>query len=74
MLRESARSRLGVYGVEKARHVVFKFGCLTTLPVSRLHSVDDKVSDDCGAVAGMKIGKGRRSTRRKPAPVPLCPP
>jgi hypothetical protein len=29
---------------------------------------------DCGAVAGMKIGKGNRSNRRKPAPVPLCPP
>jgi hypothetical protein len=24
--------------------------------------------------SGMKIGKGNRSTRRKPAPVPLCPP
>jgi hypothetical protein len=23
---------------------------------------------------GMKIGRGNRSTRRKPAPVPLCPP
>jgi hypothetical protein len=23
---------------------------------------------------GMKIGKGNRSTQRKPAPAPLCPP
>jgi hypothetical protein len=23
---------------------------------------------------GMKIGMGNRSTRRKPAPAPLCPP
>jgi hypothetical protein len=30
--------------------------------------------DDYGAVGGMRIGKGNRSTRRKPAPVPLCPP
>jgi hypothetical protein len=30
--------------------------------------------DDCGAVGGMKIGRGNRSTRRKPAPAPLCPP
>jgi hypothetical protein len=30
--------------------------------------------DDCGAISGMKIGKGIRSTRRKPAPAPLCPP
>jgi hypothetical protein len=30
--------------------------------------------DDFGAVGGMKIGRGHWSTRRKPAPVPLCPP
>jgi hypothetical protein len=29
---------------------------------------------DCEAIGGMKIGKGNRSTRRKPAPAPLCPP
>jgi hypothetical protein len=29
---------------------------------------------DCGAVGGMKIGRGNRNTRRKPAPAPLCPP
>jgi hypothetical protein len=29
---------------------------------------------DCGAIGGMKIGRGSRSTRRKPAPTPLCPP
>jgi hypothetical protein len=29
---------------------------------------------DCGATGGMKIGRGNRSTRRKPAPAPLCPP
>jgi hypothetical protein len=28
---------------------------------------------DDGEIGGM-IGKGNRSTRRKPAPVPLCPP
>jgi type IV secretory pathway VirB6-like protein len=30
--------------------------------------------DECGTVGGMRIGRGNRSTRRKPAPVPLCPP
>jgi hypothetical protein len=30
--------------------------------------------DDCGAIGGMKIGRGNQSTRRKPAPAPLCPP
>jgi hypothetical protein len=30
--------------------------------------IDD---DDYGAVGGMRIDRGNRSTRRKPAPVPL---
>jgi hypothetical protein len=30
--------------------------------------------DDCGAGVGMRLGRGTRSTQRKPAPVPLCPP
>jgi hypothetical protein len=29
---------------------------------------------DEGEIGGMMIGRGNRSTRRKPAPVPLCPP
>jgi hypothetical protein len=29
---------------------------------------------DDGEIGGMMIGKGNRSTRRKPATVPLCPP
>jgi hypothetical protein len=32
------------------------------------------IDDHYGAVGGMRIGRGNRSTRRKPAPVPLCPP
>jgi hypothetical protein len=32
------------------------------------------IDDDYGAVDGMRIGRGNRSTRRKPVPVPLCPP
>jgi hypothetical protein len=31
-------------------------------------------NDECGAVGGMRIGRGNRSTRKKPAPVPLYPP
>jgi hypothetical protein len=27
-----------------------------------------------GAICGMMVGMGNRSIRRKPAPVPLCPP
>jgi hypothetical protein len=29
---------------------------------------------DDGEICGMMIGKGNRSTRRKPTPVPLCQP
>jgi hypothetical protein len=29
---------------------------------------------DCGEIGGMKIGRGNRRTRSKPAPAPLCPP
>jgi hypothetical protein len=29
---------------------------------------------DCGAIGGINIGMGNRSTWKKPAPVPLCPP
>jgi hypothetical protein len=29
---------------------------------------------DYGVFGGIKIGRGNRSTRRKPAPAPLCPP
>jgi hypothetical protein len=32
------------------------------------------VDYDVGEFDGMKIGRGNRSTRRKPAPAPLCPP
>jgi hypothetical protein len=32
------------------------------------------IDDDYGAVGGMRVGRGNRSTRRKPAPVLLYPP
>jgi hypothetical protein len=32
------------------------------------------IDDDYGAVGGMRIGRGNRSSRRKPAPVPVCSP
>jgi hypothetical protein len=32
------------------------------------------VCDDDGEFGGMKIGRGNRSTQRKPAPAPLSPP
>jgi hypothetical protein len=44
--------------------------------VGRLYQpqmIDDD-DDDCEAVAGMRFGRENRSTQRKPAPMPLCPP
>jgi hypothetical protein len=35
---------------------------------------DEDDEDDCGAIGGMRIGWGNRSTMRKPHPVPICPP
>jgi hypothetical protein len=40
----------------------------TNWPIVPAPNDDD---DECGAVAGMRIGMGNRSTQRKPAPVPL---
>jgi hypothetical protein len=37
------------------------------------HIVPASCDYDDGEIGGM-IGRGNRSTRRKPAPVPLCPP
>jgi hypothetical protein len=39
-----------------------------------LHKAQMIDESDCGATGGMKIGRGNRSTLRKPAPAPLCPP
>jgi hypothetical protein len=41
-----------------------------TAPLYQPRMIDDK----CGAVGRMRIDRGNRSTRRKPAPVPLCSP
>jgi hypothetical protein len=32
------------------------------------------IDDECAAIGGMQIGRGNRSTRRKPAPASHCPP
>jgi hypothetical protein len=46
----------------------------TNWPMYQPWMIDDDDDDECGAVRGMRIGRGNRSTRKKPAPVPLCPP
>jgi hypothetical protein len=48
---------------------------LSTVATSGLLYKPQMIDDgDCGAIGGMKIGRGNRNTRRKPAAVPLCPP
>jgi hypothetical protein len=39
----------------------------------RLYGVIDRMIIECGAAIGIKIGKGNRSTQRKPAPIPHSP-
>jgi hypothetical protein len=48
---------------------------LGTAATTGLLSQSKKIDDfDCGAIGGMRICRGNRRTRRKPAPLPLCPP
>jgi hypothetical protein len=44
----------------------------TAAPTGLLYQ--PRMIGDCGEIDGMKIGRGNRSTRRKPLPAPLCPP
>jgi hypothetical protein len=49
----------------------FFIGYLKMLSVSRLYSVHCRMINKCGTVGGMKIGRGNRSTQRKPPSVTL---
>jgi hypothetical protein len=50
-------------------------GTLGTAAITGLLYQPRMIGDgDCGEIGGMKIGRGNQSTRRKPAPTPLCPP
>jgi hypothetical protein len=53
--------------------VEFKLGPLGT-SVTEWPIVPAPGDYDDGEIGGMKIGRGHESTRRKPAPAPLCPP
>jgi hypothetical protein len=47
---------------------------LVRRPVFGLFEPRMMIGDVCGALSGKRIGKGNRSTRRKPTPAPLRPP
>jgi hypothetical protein len=50
-------------------------GTLGTAATTDLLSQPRMIGEgDCGEIGGIKIGKGNRSTRRKPALPPLCSP
>jgi hypothetical protein len=52
-----------------------KLSPLGTAPTIGLLYQPQMIDDgDCGAIVGMKIGRGDRNTRRKPAAAPRCPP
>jgi hypothetical protein len=50
--------------------------CLNTLSVglSRQYRVDYGMTNECGEVGGMQIGRGNRITQKKPVPMPFYPP
>jgi hypothetical protein len=48
------------------------FGTVATFGLLYQPQITD--DDACGAIGGMRIGRGNRSIQRKSAPVPLCPP
>jgi hypothetical protein len=54
--------------------VVWDWVHLICRPIFDLLYQPRMIDDECGAVGGMRIGRGNRSTRRKSSPVPLYPP
>jgi hypothetical protein len=60
--------------ISSAYILIVWVGYLTTLTLQGLHIVDDVIVSVCGAMDGMRIGRGNRSTWRNPAPLSLCLP
>jgi hypothetical protein len=52
---------------------VVRLSSLGTAATTGLLYQPQMIDGDYGAIGGMKTGRETRSTRRKPAPVPLCP-
>lgn len=52
----------------------FPFFCYLTTLLTRLHSVDNKMMKEYGAVCGMTIGRGNQNARRKITPALFCAP
>jgi hypothetical protein len=58
--------------------ILFSWGVVRLSPLGTLATVllyqPRMIDDECGVAGGIRIGRGNRRTRRKPAPVPLCLP
>jgi hypothetical protein len=67
--REKSCTHPGIEPRQSSPQPVTTLTELSRLSVSIIYSVRDKEYE---AVGGMRIGRGNRSTRRKPTPVPLC--
>jgi hypothetical protein len=70
MNREHAVSKVTSYGVYHLGPLLLRPTGLTGLLYQPRMMMD---VDEYRTIGGM-LGKGNRSTRRKPAPAPLCPP
>jgi hypothetical protein len=57
-------------------YLCFFYLCGGTLGTAAITGLlyQPRMIGDCGEIGGIKIGRGNRSTRRKPAPASLCPP
>jgi hypothetical protein len=77
--RNDSHTELAVAGGQKLGINDFFFnswgGTLGTAATSGLLYQPQMICDgDCGEIGGIKIGRGNRSTRRKPVQAPLCLP
>lgn len=57
-------SNRNLYNV--TRNIVSLVGYLTMLLILRLYSINEKMINECEAVGGMRIERGRQSTWKKP--------
>jgi hypothetical protein len=61
--------------IQIKKNLISGLGLWVLRPLTGLLYLPRMIDDgDCGEIGGMKIGRGNRSTRRNPAPAPLCPP
>jgi hypothetical protein len=72
-------NRFAECGDETSRYIIAAFflascGEVRPSPLTGLVYQPRMTDDECGAVSGIRIGRGNPSTRRKASPVPFCQP